>query len=139
MDSCEQLCFDLHAWFKQSPCKEEDYCALRDDICIEDSSLFLCHVNTRWLTLLPALVRVSERWEDTEKYFLTFLPFKKSIKDIFRRIRDINGFKLPWRTKMTRKCKLHFWKTLHHCSKSIWQCSRLTDRWSTWFITSWNS
>ena len=74
---CEQLCFDLHAWFKQSPCKEEDYHALSDNICIEDSSLFLLHVNTRWLTLLPALVRVSERWEDTKKYFLMFLPFKE--------------------------------------------------------------
>ena len=47
---CEQLCFDLRAWFKQSPCKEEDYRALSDDICIEDSSLFLRHVNTCWLT-----------------------------------------------------------------------------------------
>ena len=77
---CEQLCFDLRAWFKQSPCKEEDYRALSDDICIEDSSLFLHDVNTRWLTLLPALVRVSERWEDTKKYFITFLPFKKENK-----------------------------------------------------------
>ena len=56
---------------------EEDYRALSGDICIEVSSLFLRHVNTRWLTLLPALVRVSERWEDTKKYFLTFLPFKE--------------------------------------------------------------
>ena len=62
MDSCVSNCFDLLAWFKQSPCKEGGYRALSDDICTEDSSLFLHHVNTRWLTLLPALVRVSERF-----------------------------------------------------------------------------
>ena len=79
MDSCEQLCFNLHAWFKQSPCKEEDYHALNDNICIEDSSLFLRHVNTHWLTLLPALVRVSERWEDTKTVLSHVSPFLEGV------------------------------------------------------------
>ena len=75
----EQLCFDLHTWFKQAPCKDEDFRYLSEDIDI-DSSLFLRHISARWLTLVPALDRVSERSEVAIKYFLTFLPYKKEYK-----------------------------------------------------------
>ena len=56
----EDLVYDLHAWFKISPCKEEDFRNLNEEISI-DESLFLKHVSTRWLTLSPALQRIQER------------------------------------------------------------------------------
>ena len=31
-------------------------------------SLFYRHVETRWLTLVPALEKVEERWNDAKKY-----------------------------------------------------------------------
>ena len=77
----EQLAFDLHAWFKQAPCKEEDYRELSEDVTIENESLFLRHLNTRWLTLVPALLRVKKRWEDARYYFLTFVKTKKEYKN----------------------------------------------------------
>ena len=66
----EQLAFDLHAWFKQSPCKIEDFAKLAESTNLEDVSLFLRHVSTRWLTLSPALERIINRWDDAKKYYL---------------------------------------------------------------------
>ena len=91
-EDAEKLCFDLHAWFKLSPCKEEDFRMLSDNLYIEDESLFLRHINARWLTLVPALTRLLDRWDDCKKYFITFLPFEKEYKrhlpknEIFQRI-----------------------------------------------------
>ena len=76
----EQLAFDLHAWFKQAPCKEEDYRKLAEDATLECESLFLRHLNTRWLTLVPALERVEKRWHDVRNYFLTFVKNKAEYK-----------------------------------------------------------
>lgn len=39
-----------------------------------DEELFIRHVQTRWLSLLPALERVVKTWEPLVKYFLTTLP-----------------------------------------------------------------
>ena len=72
--TASQLAFELHFWFKISPCKQEDFRLLADSTTIEDESLFLRHVNTRWLTLVPALEKKLERWEDAKKYFLIYLP-----------------------------------------------------------------
>ena len=74
------LAFDLHAWFKHSPCKEDDFRELSDSTTIEDESLFLRHVDTRWLTLCPVLERIIERWDDAKVYFLKYLPEKQEYK-----------------------------------------------------------
>ena len=73
----EQLAFDLHSWFKSAPCKSEDFRNLAESTEIDDKSLFLRHVNTRWLTLSPTLEKILLRWDDAKKYFLKFLPSKK--------------------------------------------------------------
>ena len=70
----EQLPYNLHAWFKNAPCKEEDFRALADDTILEDESLFMRHISTRWLTLAPALKRIISRWDNAKQYFLTYLP-----------------------------------------------------------------
>ncbi|XP_065683985.1 uncharacterized protein LOC105849661 [Hydra vulgaris] len=46
-EDAEQLAFVLHTWFKNAPCKIEDFKKLSDCIFIEDETLFLRFVNTR--------------------------------------------------------------------------------------------
>ena len=38
------------------------------------------HVETRWLTLVPALEKVLERWDASKEYFLEYLPKQKDFK-----------------------------------------------------------
>ena len=76
----EQLSFDFHAWFRISPCKQEDFRNLSNDLNIDEEALFLRHVDSRWLTLAPALERVLKRWEDAKEYFLQYIPSKKEYK-----------------------------------------------------------
>ena len=40
-------------------------------------NLFLRHINFQWLTLLPAIERISDQLPAAQKYFLDFLPHKK--------------------------------------------------------------
>ena len=77
----EGLAFDLHAWFKCPPCKEEDFRELSDSTTIEDESLFLCHVDTRWLTLCLVLERIVERLGDAKEYFLKCSQRRKSTRN----------------------------------------------------------
>ena len=76
----EQLAFDLHAWFKNAPCKEEDFQKLSENTNIVDESLILRHVSTRWLTLAPTLERILVRWADAIRYFIQYLPQQKEYK-----------------------------------------------------------
>ena len=63
------LVFDLHAWFKNHPCKKEDFINLSNDTDLENEALFLRHVITRWLTLSATLKRILERWPLAKKCF----------------------------------------------------------------------
>ena len=45
MGKTEQLAFYLNQWFKISPCKQEDFRNLSDDVKIEEEALFLRHVD----------------------------------------------------------------------------------------------
>ena len=82
-DDCEQLAFDLHAWFKLSPCKQEHFRSLSENTNINEASLFLRHVNSRWLTLVSALEKMIARWDDAKTYFLNYLPAQKEYKGFF--------------------------------------------------------
>ena len=59
------------------PCKAEDFIALAESLSSKTDGLFMRHVNTRWLTLTPALELVLKRWDDCKKYFLDYVPNKK--------------------------------------------------------------
>ena len=81
------LAFDLHGWFNIAPCKREDFIQAAVDFQNEalfvvferNEALFYRHVECRWLTLVPALQKVEERWNQTKKYFLDFLPTIKNL------------------------------------------------------------
>lgn len=78
----DQLVFDLNAWFENSPCKSEDFRNLASSLTKKNEAIFIRHINTRWLTLSPALTVVLARWEDCEKYFLVYLPSRKDSKTV---------------------------------------------------------
>ena len=82
----ENLAFDLYGWFKIAPCKREDFMQVAVDfqngalftVSERNEALFCRHVECRWLTLVPALQKVEERWNQAKKYFLDFLPTTKN-------------------------------------------------------------
>ena len=59
----EHLSFELHSWFKIAPCKREDFMQVavkfQNEIIFtyfkKTATLFYQHVESRWLTLIPAL------------------------------------------------------------------------------------
>ena len=59
----EELAFDLYYWFKGAPCKREEFRKLENDLDLNlHQSLFLRHIEARWLTLVPALEHVLLRF-----------------------------------------------------------------------------
>ena len=69
----EQLALDLFYWFKAHPARKEDYFKAQTDLGF-DEQLFIRHVQSRWLTLIPALMRIVDNWEPICSYFLKELP-----------------------------------------------------------------
>ena len=86
----ESLAFELHAWFKLSPCKREDFMEVAAElqdatvfaVFERNEALFYRHVETRWLTLVPALIKIESRWNQTKAYFLEFLPTTKDFANL---------------------------------------------------------
>ena len=67
---------DLHWWFKQSAARREDFEAVQQELGLAQHK-FLKHVERRWLSLLPAVVRALEQFRALQKYFLLELPRKQ--------------------------------------------------------------
>ena len=44
------------------------------EVFSRNEALFYRHVETRWLTLVPALMKAEERWDESKKYFMDYLP-----------------------------------------------------------------
>ncbi|KAJ8879912.1 hypothetical protein PR048_020532 [Dryococelus australis] len=55
----------------------EDFQNIQYDLLLP-SKFFIKHVSSRWLTLRPAAVQLPEQWCAITKYFLEFVPLKKS-------------------------------------------------------------
>ena len=72
-NDADSLTFDMFQFFKQQPVKREDFGDLQLEYDI-DTSLFLRHVPSRWLTLLPAMERVLKNWSVSVDYFTEQLP-----------------------------------------------------------------
>ena len=68
-EECEELALDMHYWFKNAPCKHVDLLKLEQEMDMEiHQSLFLHHINSRWLTLLPAIERIIAQLTAAQKY-----------------------------------------------------------------------
>ena len=72
-EQAEQLVLDLFYFLKASPCRKEDFFETQLGLGL-DEGMFIKHVQSHWLTLIPAVKRVLKNWEAVEKYFLIELP-----------------------------------------------------------------
>ena len=79
----DQLCFHLHAIFKYSAARREDYQQLQANL-EADIETFQQHTKVRWLSIDPAIHRVLEQW-DTICHFIKDLE-----KDNTRKSKSIN-------------------------------------------------
>ena len=66
------MAYYLHAWFKHSPCKGEDFIKSLEDSIELHESLFLKHVTTMWLTLSSEPHRIIQRWDMSRNYFYAY-------------------------------------------------------------------
>ena len=67
-------------WFHMYPARDEDLKKIQDEENMENLK-FLRHVDSRWLSLVPALERVHEQLPAVKKYFLQYIPnFYNAVK-----------------------------------------------------------
>ena len=79
----DQLCLDLHAIFKYSAARREDYQQLQANLGT-DIETFQQHTKVLWLSIGPAIRRVLEQWD-------TIYQFIKDLeKDNTRKSKSIN-------------------------------------------------
>ena len=67
-EAIENLCIDLFYFFKLSASRREDYLAIQQKLDL-DEIVFLRHVESRWLSLLPAVERVKSQLPALLEYF----------------------------------------------------------------------
>ena len=104
----------LHGFFKKSTIRREQFA---DDLIDLDLPVlnFLRHVDTRWLSLLPAAVRVDKNWEAIEIYFLRTLPELASSGDTNEKRNAKDGMETKNYEKIVKQLeKSHCRATLKH-------------------------
>ena len=67
-EAIENLCIDLFYFFKLSAFRKKDYLAIQQKLDL-DEIVFLRHVESRWLSLLPAVERVKSQLPALLEYF----------------------------------------------------------------------
>ena len=72
-----EFVIDLHLWFKMSAVRREEYEVVQEEMGLAKHK-FLKHVECRWLSLQPAVLRILEQLEGLRRYFITVLPEKQS-------------------------------------------------------------
>ena len=76
-EESEELAFDMNYCFKNAPCKLEDFPKLEQIDMEIHKSLFLRHINSRWLTLFAAIKIILSQLPAAQKYLVDFLPHRK--------------------------------------------------------------
>ena len=75
--SISEFVIDLHLWFKMSAARREDYELVQEEMGLVRHK-FLKHVECRWLSLQPAVLRLLEQLKGLKRYFLRDLPKEQS-------------------------------------------------------------
>ena len=65
----EKFVLDLFYFLKASPGRKEDYFDVQLGLQLDEEP-FIKHVQSRWLTLIPAAARIIAQWEAVHTYFL---------------------------------------------------------------------
>ena len=74
-EDIENLCIDLFNFFKLSASRREDYAAIQQKLDL-DEVIFLHHVESRWLSLLPAIEKVRNQFPVLQDYFKEVARFR---------------------------------------------------------------
>ncbi|PFX25307.1 hypothetical protein AWC38_SpisGene10081 [Stylophora pistillata] len=64
--SISEFVIDLHLWFKMSAARREDYEVMQEEMGLAKHK-FLKHVECRWLSLQPAVLRILEQLEGLKR------------------------------------------------------------------------
>ena len=75
--SISDFVIDLHLWFKMSAARREDYELVQEEMGLVKHK-FVKHVECRWLSLQPAVLRILEQLKGLKRYFLRNLPKEQS-------------------------------------------------------------
>ena len=75
----EELAIDLFYCFRHFSCRRDDFAKVQEKVGFSEQ-MFIRHIQCRWLTLIPAVVRVAQNWDALVQYFLTELPKSKAWK-----------------------------------------------------------
>lgn len=79
--NAEDLCLNLYYFFKRSSCRRSDLFEVEQDLGLEELTI-LRHVQSRWLSLVPALERLVNISSALKKLLLEVLP--KNDKNILK-------------------------------------------------------
>ena len=78
-EDIEILCIDLFYFFKLSATRREDFLKIQQKLDL-DEVVFLRHVESRWLSLLPAAEGVKDQFPPLLEYFKKLPEADKKIK-----------------------------------------------------------
>ena len=101
----EQLCMDLHALFKYSAARREDFREVHIEMDL-DLTNFLQHTVVRWLSIGPAVKRILEQWEAVTQFVTDLAKDPKKFPRIinFKRVHMM----LNAKEKMVTRVLLEF-------------------------------
>ena len=98
----ENLCIDIYYFFKLSPPRRKDYADVQQKLN-QDEFVFLQHVQSWWLSLMPAIEKVRKQFPALKEYFRK-LP--DSAKNIAKNVRYKRIMTLL--TSLETMVQLHF-------------------------------
>ena len=103
--------------FKLSPSRREDFAEIQQNLGLEEV-VFLQHVESRWLSLLPAVERVKEQFPALLEYFNKLPEADKKIKAIQK---DHVYLNISWNHSSALLPA--------RCETSLWQISGSVSDW----------
>ena len=80
---------NIFYWFHMYPARDEELKQIQDDENMENLKFFR-HVDSRWLTLAPALQRINEQLPAVKQYFLEYIPNHEKRSTNPKKIKDIH-------------------------------------------------
>ena len=129
----DQLCLDLHALFKYSAARREDFKEVQLELGLELHN-FQQHTQVRWLSMGPTIDRIVEQW-DAITHFVAELAKdpKKVPKSInYKRIHMMFGTK----EKATTKVTLQFFRNIIPLFEQLLQLFQKHHLLSTYCMTA---
>ena len=113
----------VHGFFKYSTLRRADFAKELIDLELAET-VFIRHVDTRWLTLQPALERIDKNYEAITHYFLVTLPSQTTEGDVNERQNAKNAMKAKYYQLV--KEKLEKPDCLYMIRSTIFMCQKFS-------------